>query len=258
MPLRELWHFRELLYFLVWRDLKVRYKQSFLGVLWIVLQPLVTMVVFTMVFNRVLGVGGEGDVPYPIFVYSALLPWTYFSSSLSRASTSLVSNAKLVSKVYFPRLIIPLSAVLPGLVDFAIAFVVLLGMMLMYDYPLNIMILTLPLALLLSVMTSLGVGFWLSALDVRYRDVQYLAPFLVQIWMYASPIIYPISKIPERWQFWYNLNPMTGVITSFRYAILGTGGSWFMPWPSILVSLFLLGTGLVYFRRVEREFADII
>ena len=257
LPLRELWQYRELLYFLVWREIKVRYKQSILGVLWIVIQPLVTIVVFTVLFNRILGVGSDGEIPYPIFTYAALLPWTYFSGTLNRGATSLINDRNLISKIYFPRLIIPTSNVLAGLVDFGIAFLVFLGMMLFYKIMPTWQVLLLPLALLLAVITALGVVLWVSALNLQYRDFQYVAPFLVQIWMYATPIIYPISRIPENWRWLYNLNPMVAVVGSFRWALLGEAIAG-ISWISVILALVLLVSGVIYFRQTERIFADVI
>lgn len=254
----ELWNFRELLYFLVWRDLKVRYKQSALGVLWIILQPLVTMLIFTIVFNRLLGVPSGSTLPYPVVTYAALLPWTYFAYSVSRSSTSLVANTSLVSKIYFPRLFIPLSGILPGLADFAVSFVLLLAMMLYYRISPTAEIVLLPMALLLTMITALGVSLWLSALHVRYRDVQYLVPFLIQVWMYATPIIYPITVIPAQWRWLYSLNPMVGVVQYFRRVLLGDPSFGGLNWISVLISLVLFASGLLIFRRFERTFADII
>jgi lipopolysaccharide transport system permease protein len=257
LRLRELWQYRELLYFLVWRDIKVRYKQSVLGIMWIVIQPLVTMIVFTALFNRILGVGSDSDIPYPLFTYTALLPWTYFAGALSRGAVSLVSDRNLISKVYFPRLIIPFANVLAGLVDFGIAFLVLLGMMAFYKVALTWHILLLVLALLLTIVTALGVVLWVSALNLQYRDFQYISPFLVQIWMYATPIIYPASRIPEKWQWLYHLNPMVSVVESFRWILLGDRLP-IISGASLLLALLLLVSGVIYFRRTERIFADVI
>jgi lipopolysaccharide transport system permease protein len=262
LQLRALWEYRELLYFLVWRDLKVRYKQTVLGVAWIVLQPVVAMVVFSLLFGRLLGVP-SGEVPYPLFVYSALLPWNYFAGSLTRASTSLVGSAHIITKVYFPRLVIPISGVVSGLVDFAIAFVVLIGLMMYYKVPPTLAIVLLPGFLLLAVLTALGFGLWLSALNVRYRDVNHLLPFLVQIWMFLTPVIYSTTLIPEPFCFLMALNPMTGVVEGFRWALLGgylagaqpPGGLFAI---SIAITLLVLAGGVVFFRRTERTFADII
>ena len=258
LQLRELWLYRELLYFLVWRDIKVRYKQSVLGISWIVIQPFLTMVIFTVLFNKILGIGTDSEIPYPIFTYTALLPWTYFAGSLNRGSTSLVANRNLISKIYFPRLIIPVANTLPGLVDFCIAFVILLGMMVYYNIALTAQVLLLPLALLLAVLTVLGVGLWLSALNVQYRDIQYVTPFLIQIWMYATPIIYQITRIPEQWLWLYSLNPMVSVIQSFRWVLLGDTSFGGMNWASVVIVLLILVSGVIYFRRTERIFADVV
>jgi lipopolysaccharide transport system permease protein len=262
LQLRALWEYRELLYFMVWRDLKVRYKQTVLGVAWIVLQPVVAMVVFSLLFGGLLGVP-SGEVPYPIFVYTALLPWNYFAGSLTRSSTSLVGSAHIITKVYFPRLVIPISGVVSGLVDFAIAFLVLIGLMVYYGVAPTPAIVLLPGFLLLAMLTALGFGLWLSALNVRYRDVNYLLPFLVQIWMYLTPVIYSTTLIPERFRFLMALNPMTGVVEGFRWALLGgyladarpPGGLFVV---SVAITLLVLAGGLVFFRRTERTFADII
>jgi lipopolysaccharide transport system permease protein len=256
--LRELWEYRELLYFLTWRDIKVRYKQTVLGAAWAIIQPFFTMVVFSLFFGRLAGVPSEG-VPYPIFAYCALLPWNYFAGALDRAGNSLVGSANLITKVYFPRLVIPLSAVLAGLLDFAIAFLVLIGMMLFYGITPTAAVLTLPFFLLLALLTALGAGLWLSALNVQYRDVRYTIPFLTQFWLFASPVAYGASLVPERWQVLYGLNPMAGVIEGFRWALLGKAEA---PGPLLVISaavviLLLLG-GLFYFRRMEKTFADVV
>lgn len=256
--LGDLWEYRELLYFLVWRDVKVRYKQTVLGAGWAILQPLLTMIVFSAVFGSFAKVPSDG-VPYPIFSYVALLPWSYFSGAFSRVGTSLVGSSNLISKVYFPRLVIPIAATFAGLVDFAIAFVILLGMMVYYGIRPTLMVWTLPLFLLLAFASALGVGLWLAALNVRYRDVGYLIPFLVQIWMYASPVAYPSSIVPERLRLFYGLNPMAGVIEGFRAALLGTGvldGGLVAASSAIVVLLVL--SGALYFRRTEKTFADVI
>jgi lipopolysaccharide transport system permease protein len=262
LHLRALWDYRELLYFLVWRDLKVRYKQTVLGVAWIVLQPVVSMVVFSLLFGGLLKVP-SGGVPYPIFAYAALLPWNYFASSLGRSSTSLVSSAHIITKVYFPRLVIPISGVVSGLVDFAIAFLVLIGLMVFYGIaPASAMAL-LPGFLLLAVVTALAFGLWLSALNVRYRDVNYLVPFLLQIWLYLTPVLYGSSLIPQPFRILLVLNPMTGVVEGFRWALLGGHLADARP-PralfavSIAITLAVLISGLAFFRRTERTFADII
>lgn len=262
LQLRAVWQYRELLYFLVWRDLKVRYKQTLLGAAWIVLQPVVSMVVFSVLFGGLLKVP-SGGVPYPIFAYAALLPWNYFSGSLSRSSQSLVGSAHLITKVYFPRLIIPISGVLSGLVDFAIAFLVLVAMMVYYAIAPTPAVVLLPAFLLLALVTALGFGLWLSALNVRYRDVNYLVPYLVQIWMYVTPVVYGTTLIPERFRFLLALNPMTGVVEGFRWALLGRHlADAAPPGPilavSIAVSLVVLVSGAVFFRNTERTFADIV
>lgn len=223
LQLRALWEYRELLYFLVWRDVKVRYKQTALGVAWIVLQPVVGMVVFSILFGGLLKVP-SGDVPYPIFAYAALLPWNYFASSLSRSSTSVVGSAHLITKVYFPRLVIPISGVLSGLVDFAVAFLVLIALMAGYGIAPTPAVVLLPAFLLLAMLTALGFGLWLSALNVRFRDVNYLIPFLVQIWMYCAPVVYGSTLIPERFRLLLGLNPMTGAVEGFRWALLQGAG----------------------------------
>lgn len=258
IDLRELWVYRELIYFLTWRDLKVRYKQTALGAAWAILQPFLSMVVFSIFFGNLLNVPSSG-VPYPIFSYTALLPWGLFSNALSDAGRSLVTNRAMITKIYFPRMAIPLSSVLSGLVDFAIAFVVLLGMLVYFDISLTLRILTLPFLLLLALVTALGVGLWLSALNVVYRDVGYIIPFLTQFWFYATPIVYSVEIIPEKWRPLYALNPMVGVVTGFRWALLDIGSA---PGPviavSALISLVILITGLFYFRRMEKIFADIV
>ena len=262
LQLGAVWEYRELLYFLVWRDLKVRYKQTALGVAWIVLQPVVGMVVFSLLFGTLLKVP-SGDVPYPIFAYAALLPWNYFASSLNRSSTSLVASANLITKVYFPRLVIPIAGVLSGLVDFAVAFLVLVGLMVFYGIAPTVAVVWLPGFLLLAMLTALGFGLWLSALNVRFRDINQLVPFLVQIWMYVTPVIYGSTLIPERFRLLLGLNPMTGVVEGFRWALLGgqladaqAPGVLFAM--SIAITLLVLVSGAVFFRRTERTFADII
>lgn len=258
LRLGELWQYRELLYFLVWRDLKVRYKQTILGVAWAIIQPFCTMIVFTVVFGQMMKVPSQG-VPYPIFSYSGLLPWSYFSSAMSRSGASLVSSANLITKVYFPRLVIPIAAAGAGLVDFAIAFTILVGMMLFYGIMPTAAIITLPAFLLLSLATALSMGLWLSALNVRYRDVGYVIPFLAQTWLWATPVAYPTSLVPERWQALYSLNPMAGVVEGFRWALLGSEG---VPGPMLAISalavVLVLVSGLFYFNRTEKTFADVV
>jgi lipopolysaccharide transport system permease protein len=257
LGLRELWAHRELLYFLTWRDLKVRYKQTVLGAAWAVIQPFFTMVVFSLFFGRVAGIPSDG-VPYPIFSFAGLLPWGLFANSLGRSSNSLVGSAHLISKVYFPRLVVPISSVFSGLVDFAIAFVVLLGMMLYYSMWPTSAALLLPVFVLLALITALGVGLWLSALNVQYRDVGYLSAFLIQLWLFATPVAYPSSLLPEPWRTLYGLNPMVGVVEGFRWALLGTSPPGPMIALSALVSVAVLVTGALYFRRLERTFADVV
>ncbi|HAF60952.1 MAG TPA: phosphate ABC transporter permease [Anaerolineaceae bacterium] len=258
LNLKDIWNYRELIYFFTWRDLKVRYKQTLLGASWAVLQPFLTMVVFSVFFGGLAKVPSDG-VPYPIFSYTALLPWTLFSKAMQDASRSLVSSANIISKVYFPRLILPLASVLAGVVDFLIAFVVLLAMMLYYGIRPTANVWTLPLFVLLALITAIGVGLWLSALNVMYRDVGYIIPFLTQFWMYITPIAYPASMVPEKWKFIYALNPLTGVVEGFRWALLGTGeGPGTSLFISASISILLTISGLFYFRRMERKFADMV
>ena len=259
LKLWELWEYRELLYFLVWRDVKVRYKQTVLGAAWAIIQPFFTMVVFSLFFGKLAKMPSDG-IPYPIFSYAALVPWSFFSRGLNQASNSLVSSARLIKKVYFPRLAIPLAAVLSGVVDFLLAFLVLLGMMLAYGIVPTINVLWLPFFLLLALVTSLGVALWLSAMNVQFRDVRYTVPFITQVWLFATPIAYPSSLIEDPWlRTLYGLNPMTGVVEGFRWALLGTNTA---PGPIIAVSslmaLTLLIGGAYYFRRMERTFADVV
>ena len=258
LNLGELWEYRDLLFFLAWRDLSVRYKQTLVGAGWAILQPFLSMVVFSLFFGRLAGIPSEG-MPYPIFSFAALLPWQFFTTAMSNASNSLVGNASLLTKVYFPRLVIPTASVLPPIVDFGIAFIVLLAMMAYYGMALTWNVLWLPAFLLLALVTALGVGLWLSALNVEYRDIRYVIPFLAQFWMFASPVTYPSSLVPGQWRALYGLNPMAGVIEGFRWALLGTATA---PGPlvavSALVALAVLVGGLVYFRRMEETFADVV
>ena len=263
LNLRDLWQYRELVYFLTWRDIKVRYKQAVLGVGWAIIQPLLTMVVFTVIFNRFLGVQPDQGIPqeyYPIFSFAALLPWQFFQGALQRASVSLVANSNLLTKVYFPRLIIPASAVTAGLVDFGFSFLVLIGLMVYFGVSFTFKLLWLPVFLLVALLTALAVGLWLSALNVQYRDVQHMVPFLLTIWMYISPVVYPIDVISVApvWQVIYALNPMVGVIQGFRWALFGTNPPGMMFAVSMTMVLVLLISGLYYFRRMERTFADLI
>ncbi len=258
LDLHAVWQYRELLYFLIWRDVKVRYKQTVIGGAWAILQVVMTMVVFTVIFGNFAKIPSDG-LPYPIFVYSALLPWNYFSQAIARSGASLVGSANLISKVYFPRLIVPVSAALAPLVDFAIAFVVLLGMMVWFGVVPTRAMLALPVFLLLALVTALAVGLWLSALNVRYRDVGHTIPFLTQFWMFASPVVYPVSLVPERWRVLFSLNPMVGVIHGFRWALLGKESPDFriMAVSAAAVLAALLG-GVIYFKRTERTFADVV
>jgi len=243
---------------MTWRDLKVRYKQTLLGASWAILQPFLTMVVFSIFFGNLANVPSD-CVPYPIFSYTALIPWTLFSKALQDASRSLVASSHMITKVYFPRMILPLSSVLAGVVDFLIAFVVLIGMMIVYGIVPTGNIWTLPFFLLLALVTAVGVGFWLSALNVLYRDINYVLPFLTQFWMFLTPIAYPSSMVPQRFRALYALNPMTGVVEGFRWALLGTGQApGMMTLVSSLVSLVLLISGMFYFKRMERLFADMV
>lgn len=257
LKLHDLWEYRELLYFLVWRDLKVRHKQTVLGAAWAVIQPFSTMVVFSVFLGQFAKIPSDG-IPYPIFAYAALLPWTYFAQALNQSSNSLVGSAHLISKVYFPRLVMPISSVLSGMVDFAIAFLVLLGMMVYYGIPPTPSLVFLPAFLLLAVITALGVGMWLSALNVEYRDVRYVVPFLIQIWLFATPVAYPSSLLAEPFRTLYGLNPMVGVVEGFRWALLGTSPPGPMIALSALVTLALLVSGAFCFRRMERSFADVV
>ena len=258
LDLAALWQYRELLYFLVWRDLKVRYKQTAIGATWAILQPLMTMVIFTVIFGHFAKIPSD-SLPYPIFAYTALLPWTYFASALSRSSSSVVAEAHLISKVYFPRAVLPLAGTVSGIIDFAVAFPLLLGMMIWYGIMPAWGLLALPLFLLLALATALAVGLWCSALNVRYRDVGYTIPFLTQCWMYASPVAYPVSLVPENWRFVYSLNPMAGVVEGFRWALLGKQGPDFvvMAVSTVVVALLLVG-GLVFFKHMERTFVDVV
>lgn len=266
LNLADIWNYRELVYFLIWRDIKVRYKQTLLGAAWAIIQPFFTMVVFTIFFGRLAGVPSDG-VPYPIFSYTGLLPWGLFTKALTDAGRAMVANRAMITKIYFPRLVIPLASVLSGLVDFAIAFLVLIGMIFYYNnvpgeydsISISPTILTLPLFLLLALVTALGVGLWLSALNVRYRDINYILPFLTQFWLFITPVAYPASMIPVQWRWLYALNPMTGVVEGFRWALLGTGsGPDLMLAVSTTISILALISGLFYFRRMERTFADMV
>lgn len=258
LDLRAIWEYRELLYFLTWRDIKVRYKQTLLGAAWAIIQPLTVMVVFSIFFGLLAKIPSDG-LPYPIFAFCALLPWQLFSHALTESSNSLIANEKLITKIYFPRLIIPLSAVLAGLVDFAFAFIVFLGMMVYYGIMPGSAVWALPFFILLSVVTALGAGLWLSALNVEYRDVRYTVPFITQVWLFISPVAYPTSLVPEPWRFLYSLNPMVGVIEGFRWALLDKASLPGMPLAvSAGIAILLLISGLFYFRRMEKTFADVV
>lgn len=258
LELREVWEYRELLYFLIWRDIKVRYKQTVLGAAWAVIQPFLTMVVFSLFFGKLAQVPSDG-IPYPLFAYSALVPWSFFATGLSGASNSLVGSSNLLRKVYFPRLVIPIASVVSGLVDFSIAFALLLAMMPYYGYAPGLAAFWLPLLLLLAIVTALGAGLWLAALNLQFRDVRYTVSFLVQLWLFATPIAYPSSLVPEVWRPLYALNPMAGVVEGFRWALIGTDTApGLMILVSSLAAIALLTSGAYYFRRMERTFADLV
>ena len=256
--LKDLWAYRELLYFLTWRDVKVRYKQTSLGAAWAVLQPLLTMLVFTLLFGRLAGIQ-SGDIPYPLFSYAGLLIWTFFANAISNSGNSLVSSANLITKVYFPRMIIPAAAVIAGLVDLAIALIVLVPLMIYYKASVGVGVVMIPLLLALCALLALGVGMWLSALNVKYRDIRYAIPFLIQLWMFASPVIYPASLLPEKWRWILFLNPLTGIIDNFRIALFGGQSfAWKSLGISAVVTIFVLFYSAYSFRRMERHFADIV
>ena len=254
---KEIFLYRELLAFLMWRDIKIRYRQTLLGGLWAVLQPLIAMLIFTFVFNRLAGVKSDGP-PYPLFAFAGLAPWTFFSTALSQSSNSLVANQQLVSKVYFPRVFIPLGAVGALLLDMAFSMGLLFVLMLHYHWPISMHVLWLPVFVLAAVLSASGLGMILSSLNVSFRDVKYAVPFLIQMGLFLTPVIYPIHYIPERWQMLMGLNPMTGVVLGFRYSLLGSTASWTVMGVSLGVSFALFVLGLLVFRRMERRFADII
>ena len=258
MDWAELWEYRELLYALVIRELKIRYKQTAIGVSWVILQPLITMMIFTVIFGYLAKIPSDG-VWYPVFALTALLPWTYFSQAVSRSGTALVGNANLVSKIYFPRILLPLSMIVAPLVDLALSLVLLFGMLFYAGIPLTWKVGTLPVFLVIAMCASIGIGLFVSAANVKYRDVGHAIPFLIQIWMFVSPIAYPVSLVPERWRFLYGLNPMTGVIEGFRWALLGqTAPDFVVMTASFAVFILLVAAGLIYFRQMERHFADVI
>jgi lipopolysaccharide transport system permease protein len=258
LDLKSVWQYREMLFFLVWRDVILRYKQTAIGAAWVVLQPTINMIIFTVIFSRLARIPSDG-IPYPVFAFSALLPWAYFSQALARSSSSVVVNSNLVTKIYFPRILIPLAASIAPAVDLFFSFLILLVLLAWYHIQLTAGILTLPLFLGLAIMTALAVGLWSSALNVKYRDVGNIIPFMIQIWMYASPVIYPVSMIPVKWRLLYSLNPMVGVIEGFRWALLGKQSpDYAVMAVSATVVTALLAGGVVYFKKVERTFADVI
>lgn len=256
---KELWIYKELFLFLTWRDIIVRYKQTVIGIAWAVIRPILTMVVFSIIFGKIAKLPSNG-IPYPILTFTALLPWQFFANTLSESSNSLISNANLISKIYFPRLIMPVAAVLSGVVEFLISFLILIVMIIYYKMPLTFNIIYLPLFFIFAFVTSLGIGLWFSALNVEYRDVRYVIPFLIQIGLYISPVGFSSTIIPDYWKLLYSLNPMVGVIDGFRWSLLGHNISLYMPglYLSILISILILITGSIYFRKMERTFADII
>jgi homopolymeric O-antigen transport system permease protein len=258
VPFDELWTFRELVYFFVWRDIKIRYKQTVIGAAWAVLQPLLTMLIFSLFFGKLAHIPSDG-LPYPVFYYSALLPWMYFAAALQNATNTIVDNQRLVTKVYFPRLALPLSSVLSGLVDFGVSFLMFIAIMIYYGIHPGAAVFWLPMFLLLAILTALGVGLWLSALNAIYRDVRYVLPFLIQFWMFASPVAYPASLVPQKWRWLYGLNPLAGVIEGFRWSLTGRGNP---PGRMLLVSsavvvVILIG-GLAYFQKMETTIADVV
>ena len=258
LDLGAIWDYRELLYILIWRDVKVRYKQTVIGAGWAIFQPVMTMAIFTVVFGSFVKIPSDG-LPYAVFAYTALVPWAYFSQALSRSGTSLVGNANLITKVYFPRLLIPLTSVMAPAVDFLFAFLVLLGLIVWFGIVPTWGLLALPLFFLLAMITALAIGLWLSPLNARYRDVGHAIPFLIQLWMFASPVVYPVSLVPESWRLLYSLNPMAGVIEGFRWALLGKGSPDFtLMLVSAVVVFVLLAGGIVFFKRMERTLTDII
>lgn len=259
LKLSQLWEYREVLYFLVWRDIKVRYRQTLIGAAWAIIQPFMTMVIFSVFFGRVAKMPSDG-IPYPLFAFAALVPWTIFANAVTLSTNSLVHSGHLITKVYFPRLLVPMARVLSGLPDLGLSFLVLLGMIWWYGLlQIGPAVLWLPALALLAFVTALGVGLWLSALNVRYRDVQHAVPFLIQLWFFATPIAYPSSLLSDRWRIIYGLNPMVGVVEGFRWALLSSGNA---PGPTVVASalaaLAILVTGAFFFRRVERTFADVV
>ncbi len=260
LNLRDRWMYRELIYFMIWREVKVRYKQTMLGAAWAIIQPVVTMIVFTFLFGRIAKLPTDGNIPYPIFSYTALLPWNLFVNALNQASRSLTSNQNMVSKIYFPRLVLPLASILSGLVDFVIAFVILIGLMIYYRVTPSVNVIwALPAFLLLAIITALGVALWLAAINVQYRDVNYALPFMTQFWLFATPVAYSSLLISPKWRLVYSLNPMAGVVNGFRWALLGVGtGPDAGLWISVAIAVLILIGGLFYFRNMEKTFADTI
>jgi len=258
LQLGELWHYRDLIYLLVWRDIKVRYKQTVIGASWAMLQPLITMVVFTIIFSKLAKID-TGDIPYPIFAYSALVPWIFFSHAMTKLSTSLITNYDLVTKVYFPKLILPIATILAAFVDLLISFLLLIVLLLIYGIAPEVKILTIPFFMVMALATGLGIGLWLSAINLQFRDISNIVPFLVQVWLFVTPVAYPSSLIPEKWRILYGLNPMAGVVEGFRWAL--AGGTWEMPvvvlGSSLCAIAVLLIGGLFFFRRKEVTFAEI-
>lgn len=256
---KDIWRYRELFYFLAWRDILVRYKQTVIGILWAVLRPFLTMIVFTFVFGNLAKLPSEGGAPYPIMVFAAMLPWQFFSSALSESSNSLIANSGMISKIYFPRLVVPTSSVIVSFVDFLISFVILIGMMIFYGYVPQVQILMLPVFTLVAFMAAMGFGLWLAALNVKYRDFRYIVPFIVQFGLYISPVGFSSSIVPEKWRMLYSLNPMVGVIDGFRWSIIGDTNIYM---PGMVMSLVLVTIvcvfGLIYFRKTEKTFADVI
>jgi lipopolysaccharide transport system permease protein len=257
LNLSELWAYRELLYFLTWRDIKVRYQQTLLGAAWAIIQPLFTMLIFTLFFGKLAGIPSDG-IPYPIFAYSGLLVWTFFANAITNSGNSLVGSTNLITKVYFPRLMIPTATVLAGLVDFAVAFLILLGLMVYYGIGLTWSMLLLPVLIMLTALIAAGVGMWMSALNVKYRDIRYALPFLIQVWMFASPIIYPLSLVPEKWRWALLLNPLTGIVEGFRSSLFGREMNYTALTVSAVITLVVVVYSAYTFRRMERRFADII
>jgi len=253
----ELWAYRELLYFFTWRDIKLRYKQTILGAAWAIIRPVLMMIVFSLIFGNLLNVPSEG-IPYPLFNFAALLPWTLFSEGITRSSNSLTEDVGLIQKVYFPRMLKPLASILAPMLDFAIAFVIFIGMMFFFGFPLTINMLWLPVFLLLALLTTLGVGLWMSAVNVQYRDVRYVLPFVIHLWLFISPVVYSSNLLSGPYQILYGLNPMAGVIEGFRWALLGTTAPSPLMVASAAIIIVLLISGAYYFRRVEKIFADVV